>query len=146
MAYREQELPPEADRSILLVGLNGVVVGLDRETGTKRWENQLPGGGTGTVFIAQRYGLLIVSASRERVYRLDYRTGKTVWTKNTSSAGRATIVVESDLIVVAKGGYVDAFDHDGAALWRQPLRGKGLGRVALGFPGNLAQADDYAGQ
>lgn len=140
--YREQQQPAEVDRSILVVGLGGSVLGLDRFTGQVRWENGLPGGGYGEVFIALRFGALIVSATDDEVYRLDYHTGKTLWQQRTRSAGRATILIEHDHIVVGKGGELDAFDHHGRPLWQQKLEGRGVGRLALAFPGNVAQADD----
>ena len=48
-----------------------------------------------------------------------------------------------DLIVVGKSGYLDGYDHGGRRLWSQSLSGRGTGRLALGFPGNVAQADAY---
>ena len=138
MPFREQELPPEADRSVLVVGLNGLVFGLDRDTGIMKWENKLPRGGYGPVYVAMRYGAVVASANGSRLFRLDYRTGEAMWVANTSASGRATILIEQDRIIVAKGGYLDCFDHAGTAMWKQPLSGKGMGRVALGFPSNVA--------
>jgi len=146
MAYREGEALVEADRSTLVVGLGGNVVGLDRATGAVRWKNVLSGGGLEEVFIALRYGVLAVSAGGKGVYRLDYATGATLWRSETTAPGRATILVELDLIIVAKGGYLDTFGHDGLPRWSQPLEGMGIGRVALALPGNIAQADDPGSQ
>ncbi len=141
MIYREADPPLEADRSILVVGLNGAVVGLDRETGAIRWKNPLVASGGHEVFIAFRFGLLVVSAAGDQLISIDYRNGLTRWASPTQSAGRATILIEHDRVVCAKGGYLDCFDHDGRALWSQPLTGLGLGAIALAFPGNVAQAD-----
>jgi outer membrane protein assembly factor BamB len=144
--YREQIAGTEADRSVIIVGLNGSVVGVDRLTGQIRWENKLPGGGNGEVFLAFRYGVLAVSALGGQLFRLDYLTGHILWQTATTSGGRATILVEPDMIICGKGGYVDAFDHAGNLGWQQQLRGKGMGRIALGLPGNVAQADDPGGE
>ena len=95
--------------------------------------------------MALRYGVLAVSADSPGLYRIDYATGKTLWTARTRGTGRASILVESDVIMVGKGGYVDAFGHDGRHRWTQELKGRGLGRIALAFPGNIAQADDTGG-
>jgi outer membrane protein assembly factor BamB len=143
MTYRQDAGPPpaEIDRSLLVVGLNGIVVALERATGQLRWRNDLPGHGGREVFLALRYGVLVVSASGNGVARLDYATGALVWEHPTRGSGRATILVEPELIVVAKGGYLDAFDHDGRLLWQQPLEGVGMGGTSLGFPGNVVQAD-----
>lgn len=108
--YRESPAPAEADRSILVVGIDGYLLGIDRTTGEPRWQNPL--------------------------------TGETLWERPTREAGRATILVEPDLIVVGKGGYLNAYDHRGKPLWFQELRGRGLGRLSLAFPGNIAQADE----
>jgi outer membrane protein assembly factor BamB len=140
--YRESSGPAEADRSILVVGIDGFLFGIDRASGEQRWENELPGGGHGEVFVALRYGVLAVSAGDDLLFRIDYATGKTLWSVRTRGTGRATILVEPDLIVVGKGGYLNAYDHRGKPLWLQELKGRGLGRLALGFPGNVAQSDD----
>lgn len=140
--YREGVAPAEADRSILVVGIGGFLYGVDRMTGQARWQNELPGGGHGEVFIGLRYGVLAVSATDDVLFRIDYWTGQTLWSQRTRGSGRATILVEPDLIVVGKGGYINAFDHFGRPLWLQELKGRGWGRLALGFPGNVAQADD----
>ena len=144
--YRDGVAGSEADRSVLVVALGGNVLGLDRMTGAVRWTNSLPGGGSHEVFVALRYGVLAVSAWGSKVFRLDYLTGATLWAADTTGSGRATIVVEHDLIVVGKSGYLDGYDHGGRRLWSQSLSGKGTGRLALGFPGNVAQADDPGGQ
>jgi outer membrane protein assembly factor BamB len=140
--YRESPGPAEADRSILVVGIDSYLIGIDRKTGEQRWENPLVIGGAGEVYIALRYGALVVSAFDAVVLRVDYQTGETLWERPTRDTGRATILVEPDLIVVGKGGYLNAYDHHGKPLWFQELRGRGLGRLALAFPGNLAQADE----
>jgi glucose dehydrogenase len=140
MSYRQQDPPPEFDRSILLVGLNGQLFALDRESGEIRWENQLGRSG-GDVFVAMRYGLVVASPPTSTIYCVDYATGETLWQAETTSAGQTTILIEPDCIVVGKAGYLDCFDHDGGKLWDQPLEGKGIGAVALAFPGNIAQGD-----
>lgn len=142
MDYRENADRPAPDRSILVVALNGHVYGLDRATGALRWHNELAGGGMGEVFLAVGYGVVVASAVGAKLYCLDYLTGETRWVQNTKASGRATVVIEPDQIVCAKSGYLDCFAPDGNALWSQPLKGAGMGRVALGYPGNVAQADD----
>lgn len=142
MTYRETEARPEPDRSILVVALAGVVAGLDRASGEVRWKNELRSGGLGEVFIAIGYGAIVASASGAKLFCLDYLTGETRWEAATSASGRTTIVMEPDRIICAKGGYLDCFDPHGERMWQQPLRGYGVGRIAMGFPGNVAQADD----
>jgi hypothetical protein len=142
MSHRQGGVPLESDRSILVLGVSGACLGLSRATGEVTWRNILSRGGGGEVSVAFRFGVVAVSAAGHALFRLDYRTGDTLWQAETSGGGRATIVVEPELIVVAKGGYVDAFGHDGSRHWRQPLKGIGEGRMALAFPGNVAQPDE----
>ena len=138
--YRGSDAPPEVDRSILVVGISGTVLGIDRATGRTVWRTDLPGWRGGAVFLAMRYGLVVVSSESDQLAALDYRTGATRWTARTGAAGRATIVIESDLIVCAKGGWLDAFDHEGRRFWTEEL-GLGAAVMSLGFPGNVVQAD-----
>jgi hypothetical protein len=141
MDYRENAAPLERDRSILVVGLNGRLFGLDRASGEPRWFNDLEGS-SGEVTLAIDYGVVIASAAHAALYCIDYLTGVTRWRQFTKDSGRATILLEPDQIVCMKSGYVDCFAPDGRLLWQQPLKGQGLGRGALGYPGNVAQADD----
>jgi outer membrane protein assembly factor BamB len=142
MDNRSAPVPPEVDRSLLVVGLNGHLLGINRELGAVAWTNKLPGGGHGALFLAMRYGVLVASAHGSSIFRVDYRFGHTLWRAETTSAGRATILIEPDCIVVAKSGYLDCFTHDGEKLWSQPFTGLGVGAVAMGFPGNVVQADE----
>jgi hypothetical protein len=141
MEYRESagELAP--DRSVLVVGVSGNVFGIDRATGTKRWHRQLPGNGAELVFVTAGFGVVVASAVAAVVYCIDYLTGELLWEKPTQHKGRATILIEPDQIVCAKGGGIDCFAPDGRRLWRQPLEETGYGRIALAYPGNSAQAD-----
>lgn len=141
MTYRAPPEVLEPDRSVLVVGTNGRVCGVDRATGSILWNSDLPKGSYGEVFIAIGYGVVIASADGAMIFCLDYLTGAERWRSPTTAGGRATIVMEPDQIVCAKGGYIDCFDPDGHHLWSQPLRGFGVGRVSLGLPGNVAQAD-----
>jgi outer membrane protein assembly factor BamB len=139
MSYREGEAIVESTRDILVVGLAGKVIGLDRRGGEIRWTRVLQS--LGGVFVALRHGLLVVSGNASSVHRLDYLSGEVVWSKPTTANGRATILIETDVVIVAKGGYLDAFAHDGAPLWKQELKGMGIDAATLALPGNIAQAD-----
>ncbi len=145
MPYRNDHVPMELDRSILVVGLRGRILGLDRSTGVLRWENKLGldvgKGAYREVALEMRYGAVIVSGFTNTIYRIDYQSGNTLWKAYTSASGPATIVIEADCVIVAKDGYLDCFSLDGESLWKQPLSGKGHGSVALGFPGNVQQAE-----
>ena len=131
---------------ILLIALSGHVAGLEPSTGEILWKNELTGGGFGAVDLATDGEIVIASAAGQRVFAIALASGQTLWCVATSAPGRATIVLEGERIFVAKGGFVDAFSRSGELLWKQGLPGLGTGRAALGFPGNLRQADDVGSQ
>ncbi len=132
----------ESDRSLLVIGINGNLYAVDRTTGEPRWHNDLPGGRYGVVALAIGHGVVIASADGAQIFCLDYATGHTRWTQPTQARGRATLVMEADHVVCAKSGYLDCFALDGKKLWSQPLKGAGQDQIALGYPGNVVQADD----
>ena len=90
----------------------------------------------------RRFELSRIWAGGPRVFCFRYPTGELVWTKNSSAGGRASMVVEGDLLLVAKGGKIDCYQLDGKWLWTQLLEGHGRGAIAMGVPGTWAQADD----
>lgn len=134
------------DHTLLLVALGGKLVALDHSSGAIRWEDGLKGGGYGEVALASAHGRVVASAQSAKVFCYRYATGELVWTASTSSMGRASIVIEGDKVFVAKGGEIDCFSLDGAKLWTQALKGKGIGTAAIGFPGNIVQGDDRGDQ
>jgi outer membrane protein assembly factor BamB len=131
-----------AMHDILILGIGGQVVGIDALTGNIRWQDSMTGGGYGEVALAANDEYAFASAQSAKLFCYRISTGELLWTATTSASGRATIVVEGRLVFVAKGGEVNAFDFAGERQWEQALKGKGLGRIAMGFPGNLVQADD----
>ncbi|MBI5516275.1 MAG: PQQ-binding-like beta-propeller repeat protein [Deltaproteobacteria bacterium] len=131
-------------RSILVFALQGRVGGMDRSTGEVRWLREFGDGGE--VFLVVTDEVVLASSDAPELWCLDYTTGKALWQSPTTGRGRATIVLDRDQVVVAKGGYVNCFDRTGKHLWSNLLKGYGTGRIALGFPGNVAQADDQGSQ
>jgi outer membrane protein assembly factor BamB len=127
---------------ILILGISGQLVGLDALTGAIRWQDGMKGGGYGEVSLAANDELVFASAQSAKLFCYRYQTGELLWAADTSSSGRATIIVEGRLVFCAKAGEVDAFTFTGERQWTQALKGKGIGRIAMGFPGNLVQADD----
>jgi outer membrane protein assembly factor BamB len=129
-------------QDILIVGIGGQVVGIDAATGQTRWEDGLKGGGYGEVALAATERHVFASAAGSMLFCFNYSTGELLWRADTTSSGRATIVVQGERVFVAKGGEVNCFTLDGRRQWSQKLPGKGFGSIAMGFPGNLVQADD----
>lgn len=129
-------------QDILIVGIGGQVVGIDATSGRVQWEDGLKGGGYGEVALAATSRYVFASATGAMLFCFNYTTGALLWKTETSAMGRATIVVQDERVYVAKGGEINCFTFDGRRLWSQELPGRGLGSIALGFPGNIVQADD----
>lgn len=134
------------EQPVLVVALGGSVCGVDAKTGAWLWKNAMPGGGFGEVAIAVSDEVVFASAHGPLVYCLDLRNGNELWKAQTQKSGRATILLQGERIFVAKHGVVDCFSWQGHLLWSQELPGLGSGRLALGFPGNVVQADDIGAQ
>lgn len=135
--YREDA---NGDQSILVVGVHGSVLGLDRETGKEIWRSTLPSG-YGTVDMAIHGTAVLVAAEDNTVVCLSYATGETLWTATTEGWGRATILVHAGRIYVGRSGVVECFSIEGQKLWSQGPPDLEGGVVSLGFPGNVRQAD-----
>jgi outer membrane protein assembly factor BamB len=131
-----------AMKNIMIVGIGGKVIGLDAMSGEIRWEDGMKSGGYGEVALAATEDLVFASANSAKLFCYRYATGALVWTADTNTTGRATIIVDEEQVYVAKGGVVDCYSFSGTKVWSQPLKGKGLGRIAMGFPGNIVQSDD----
>lgn len=137
--YRSSAQP---DRSILISAFGGKVFGLHRDTGTIAWSVEVEVGG-GEVELAIE-GDVVIACSRRRLALLAYLTGKLI--TYVALVGeherRPTMIVDQGQIIVARNGEVACYSIAGKRLWLQPFEGMGFGSVALGFPGNLRQADD----
>jgi outer membrane protein assembly factor BamB len=132
MMYREDENP----QPVLLVGINGVVVGLNPEDGTILWKNELPGGGYGFVSMELFDGIAVVSSMSEKVFCIDCKTGVTRWEAKASHSSSTdkgdNIYFKGGRVFVSKMGYIDCFSlEDGTKLWTQPLTGLGTGATTL---------------
>lgn len=134
-AYRDAATP------LLIVAVNGMVHALDVATGASVWVNALDGGGFGVVEIAIENGVVLACASGGFLFCLDYATGDVRWKTRTSGLhGRATVLLDGDRVVLAKGGAVDCFAMaSGERLWSVP--NFSTGSAALGVPGRVRQAD-----
>jgi outer membrane protein assembly factor BamB len=141
MIYRDGDLPPDVDRSIIVACMSGWVHGLDRATGEVRWMTDLDA--RGNVNVAFRYGLLVCSANVDELVRLDYLTGAVMWKAQTLESGPAAIVIEQDCVICAKGSWVENYDHQGRRRWGQRVnQGRGTTGITLALPGNVAQGPD----
>lgn len=139
MSYRE---PGVDNPLLLLVALNGRMLALHRETGVIAWE-QVLGRMGGTVELASIGELVFAVTAQGMLHRIDYQSGELLSSKQLPGTyrGRATMVVDGGMLYVAAGGEITCVDRDGEVRWFNGLKGKGVGATALGFPGNLRQAD-----
>ncbi len=136
MSYRDTD-----ERGLLIVAFNRRVFGKDARTGETVWETQL-GGALVTVEIGICQGRVFASNGRVLAC-LDYATGEVLQTIETNAnyPCRPTMLIENELLYLATSGELFCYDLGLNELWREPFAGKGLGPAALGFPGNVRQAD-----
>ena len=138
-AYRTgSTLPP-----VLVVAFNTHVVGVEPQTGVRLWSwSPMPAGAAAGWRIAFAPGGRVLACGGTLVVCLAYETGKELWRRD-SPVSAGTLLVEGDRFFLAGSGTLAAFDLDsGKLLWHEPFKGHGHGAVALGFPGNVVQADD----
>ena len=142
MTYRDSSAP---DRSLLVIGLNGRVIGIDRNTGARRFEHDI--GGRSEVELAILDNRIFATTGRP-LYCFEYPTGKLLGTAAIpgSYTGRPTMLIDGRHLILATRGEVACFDDQGHLLWFDPLPGRGVGSVALGFPNNVRQADDIGSE
>lgn len=132
----------DSDRPVLVVAFNGRVFGLDARTGQRVWSHDIKPG-HGEVELVVQPNRVFAAAGRTLVC-LAYPTGELLGktTLPGTYESRPTMMANGDLLYVATGGELTCVDAAGRALWHEPFVGKGLGSIALGFPGDVRQADE----
>jgi len=134
--YRRDASP---DRSLLISAFAGQIFALDRATGAIRWEVNIGDYSAVELFLAE--GVVVVATLKHLAF-LDYATGALHRTVELAAhAGRSTMLVDGAHIYVGGSGAVACYTLRGDCVWSQPFKGKGIGDVALGLPGNVRQAD-----
>jgi outer membrane protein assembly factor BamB len=129
------------DRSLLIAAFLGKVFAVDRSTGQIRWRTAL--GSNEVVELAIGEGL-VVALTASRLAFLTYATGQIVRfveRQDEAIGGRATLLIDAGQLIVAGAGAVACYSLQGDLRWTQPFKGEGHGDVAIGFPGNVRQAD-----
>jgi outer membrane protein assembly factor BamB len=129
-----------APAPVLVATIGSKVFGLDRATGRVLWEHALNAYGVACALVVQDD--VVYAASMKDLACLDYRTGRVLWSSALAASGRVTLLVDGAQLFVGCGGEVECFSLGGKRLWHNPFKGKGLANVALGVPGQVAQADD----
>jgi outer membrane protein assembly factor BamB len=141
------------DRSVLVAGLKGRIFGIDARSGERLWEHAIVGEGglfgasvaAGEVEILVEGDRIFAKASGPTLALFEYPSGRLLGQLQVPGSyhGRSTMLLENGLLFVASGGEITCVRaDDGAVLWHDPMSGKGIGSVALAFPGKVRQADD----
>jgi len=147
--YRRDD---EIERSVLVMASKGRVQGLDRASGEVRWEVVV----TDQVDRYTNAFAVELLVTATRVYAASWMSNDLVCvaypsgqelgrvTLPLSTRGRPVMVVDGDQLFVARNGQVAALTLDGQPQWTQTFGHEGQKMVptALGFPGNVRQADD----
>lgn len=126
---------------ILVTAFNGRVFGVESATGRIRWEQNLEY--PAEVELAIEDGVVIAASPRKLAF-IDLASGHlhAVVGIPGDYPGRPTMVVAGGFLYIGRDGSVTCMTTRGQPVWTQGFEGKGLGSVALGFAGNLRQADD----
>jgi hypothetical protein len=128
MDYRAKASEPP-----LVVSFGRFVCAVERATGARRWERDLDAEAR-LVCLEDR--VLVLHSKLDCV---DLATGKLVW---RAAVAGATLLCDGAIAFVGDFGEVTAVRlDDGAVLWHEPFKGRGIGSVALAVPGGAAQAD-----
>lgn len=138
--YRE---PAETDRDLLITAFHGRVLALERATGHVRWEVVLAQGGHVDLHVGHT---TVLTATAQNLVFLDYATGavrRVIELTTDSVARRPVVLVDGERLFVGYAGELRCYTQDGELVWTRPFTGSGFSALALGFPGNVRQADDF---
>ena len=134
------------DRSLLVAAFAGRVFGIDARTGERRWEHRIGGAlAGGEIELLVEGDRIFAKGSGPTLALLEYPTGRLVGQLELPGTyhGRSTMLLEGGLLFVASRGEITCVRAaDAAVVWHDPMKGKGIGSVALAFPGRMRQADD----
>jgi outer membrane protein assembly factor BamB len=127
--YRETEQP------VLVTAFNGQVFGLDPNTGKILWDENV-GGNTVRVAVTEDR---VYAATYDGLTALEYPSGKKLWQAKTTMS--ATLLVVGNRIYLGGDGKMECVSTDGQPLFKNGFTGKGMGGIAFGVPGAVAQSD-----
>jgi hypothetical protein len=145
--YREPSPTP-----VLIATVGSTVVGVDAASGTALWKHALgdpAGTATLTLLVTPTF---ILAAGGALLACMRYPGGELLWTVPKRN-GRAALLLHGDRVYASSDGEVESFTLTGQRLWGTnfdawPERKVFLGMArlvaigAIGFPGNVAQADE----
>lgn len=91
-------------------------------------------------------GTLVFVGFNSRVAALDRDSGELIWSwKSPQGTGAAMVLLDGDRLIVSIQGYTYGLDPlTGGELWRNPLKGMGLGIACLASARGNTTAQLYA--
>ena len=128
---------------VLVLAVNGKVLGVDAATGARLWEHDT--GGRGQVEIAVHRERVFANGIEPAVLCIEYPSGRFLGKADIprrEPGGR--MLLEGDRLYIQGGGKVTCMSAlDGRGLWHQELeRLPGpFWEIAMGFPENVRQVD-----
>lgn len=124
------------DPGLVIVATSEMVVGMERATGKRVWQQDPRIGGIVHVEIHEDF---VFVGGASGLACLAYLTGRVVWAV-ACPVVPSTWLFDQGQLVVGGAGEVAAFDvRTGAMLWHEPLRGFGQSRVALAVRGAVGR-------
>jgi len=128
----------EGEAQVLVVALGGTLLGQDPLTGKILWKRDVHRFGNPLALVVTPTA--IYAAGLDQLVRLDYPSGELRWAARVPR-GRNMLLLQGQRLYVGGAGEVACFTLDGKLVWHEPFKGQGRPAVALGFPGNVVQAD-----
>ena len=127
---------------ILVVSVLKDLHGLDPRTGEVVWSHSFDGMVFATVEIQILEGR-VYACNGYAVHCLEQSTGRLIGKVPLSGGlkGRPTMVIQDGHIFLGSAGEITCMTTDGRVLWQQYFERTARPDVALGFEGNVRQAD-----
>lgn len=129
------------NRTVLVATFSSNIFGIARHTGQILWEVPLGSHGEADLHVLDEVTIAITHSDLHFLVTL---TGQVLARVplGMNYPRRPTSLVDEGHLYVAANGEIVCFTLRGERVWHQPFKGKGMGSVALGLPGNVRQADD----
>ena len=86
-------MPFGTGAGVLIIGLKGTVVAVDRNSGETIWSTRLKGSNFVTVAVEEG---AIFAATGGRLYRLDPSSGNVLWTNNLPGLGYGIVCIAGE--------------------------------------------------
>lgn len=98
---------------------DGVVVALDRRSGSRRWETRVDAELRAAPLVSD--GRLYAAAADGDVHAIETATGDVVWTHGIDTEVMTTPVMDERAVYVLSAGSVVAIDHAGDRIWKTDI-------------------------